>query len=124
MKTIKMLLVISVAMVIAACNTNKNPGLSGVYANQSQSEYSIALDTLVITAVSLTEKTYTVQRKTTFQKIRNGLKLPAERKQEKWQATWLTDRQVLSEGDYGRQISLLRDKPGVQLKNAEYLKVN
>jgi hypothetical protein len=124
MKTLKMLTFISCAMVIIACNSSKNPELSGVYTNQAQSEYSVASDTLIITAVSLANKTYSVERRTGYQKIRNGQKLPEQHKQEKWQATWNADQQVLSEAAYGRQISLLRDKPGVQLKNAVYLKIN
>jgi hypothetical protein len=123
MKTLKILTFISCALIIIACNSSKNPELSGVYTNQAQSEYSIASDTLTITAVSLADKSYSVERRTGYQKIRNGQKLPAENKQEKWQATWNPDKQVLAETEYGRQISVLRDKPGVQLKTTVYLKI-
>lgn len=123
MKTLKILTFISCALIIIACNSSKNPELSGVYTNQAQSEYSIASDTLIITAVSLADKTYQIENRTGYQKIRNGQKLPAEYKQEKWQATWNPDKQVLAETEYGRQISVLRDKPGVQLKNTVYLKI-
>lgn len=124
MKTLKFLTFISCAMIIIACNSGKNPELSGVYVNQAQSEFSIASDTLIITAVNLADKTYQIEDRTGYQKIRNGKKLPAEYKQEKWQATWNPDKQVLAETEYGRQISVLRDKPGVQLKNTVYLKIN
>jgi hypothetical protein len=123
MKTLKILILISCPLFINACNSSKNPDLSGIYANQAQSEYSIASDTLIITAVSLADKTYQIENRTGYQKIRNGQKLPAEHKQEKWQATWDADKQVLAETEYGRQISVLRDKPGVQLKNTVYLKI-
>ena len=124
MKTLKFLTFISCAMIIIACNSSKNPELSGVYINKAQSEYSIASDTLIVTVISLTDKSYSVERRTGYQKIRNGQKLPAEHKQEKWQATWNPDKQVLAETEFGRQISVLRDKPGVQLKNTVYLKIN
>jgi len=123
MKTLKILTFIGCAMFIIACSSSRNPELSGIYTNQAQSEYSTASDTLIITVVSLTDKSYSVERRTGYQKIRNGQKLPAEHKQEKWQATWDPDKQVLAETEYGRQISVLRDKPGIQLKNTVYLKI-
>jgi hypothetical protein len=123
MKTLKILTFFSGVMLIIACNSSENPELSGIYTNQAQSEYSIASDTLIITAVSLADKTYQIENRTGYQRIRNGQKLPAEYKEEKWQATWNPDKQVLAETEYGRQISVLRDKPGVQLKNTVYLKI-
>jgi hypothetical protein len=123
MKTLKILTFFSCAMLIIACDSSKNPELSGIYTNQAQSEYSIASDTLIITTVNLADKTYQIENRTGYQKIRNGQKLRAEYKQEKWQATWNPDKQVLAETEYGRQISVLRDKPGVQLKNTVYLKI-
>jgi len=124
MKKLNFLILISWVLFIIACNSGKNPELSGVYTNQAQSEYSIASDTLIVTVISLTDKSYSVERRTGYQKIRNGQKLPAEHKKEKWQATWNPDKQVLAETEFGRQISVLRDKPGVQLKNTVYLKLN
>jgi hypothetical protein len=122
MKTLKSILGICMAAALLACHS-KNPGLSGIYVNQAKSEYSVASDTLIITAVSLTEKTYSVERHVSFQKIRNGQKEPVEFKQEKWNATWNSDQQVLAETEYGRQIRLSPDKPGVLLKNTLYQQI-
>ena len=122
MKTLKLIVLVSCAAAFAAC-TSKNPELSGVYVNQSQSEYSVASDTLIITVVSLTDKTYSVERRDGFQKIRNGAKLPIQFKQETWHATWDTNQQVLAETEYGRQIRLSPDKQGIMLKNTLFRKI-
>ncbi|MCR8561939.1 hypothetical protein KXD93_30065 [Mucilaginibacter sp. BJC16-A38] len=123
MKTIKLLILICCAAIDTACNNSKNPALSGVYINQSQSEYSMAYDTLIIDAVNLTAKTYSIESRTGFQKIRNGQKLPMQFKKETWQAVWNSEQQMLSEGEYGRQIRLSPDTPGVLIKKTLFRKI-
>lgn len=123
MKTNQLLFLICGAGLLAGCGKSKNPALSGVYVNQSQSEYSIAFDTLVIDAVNLTDKTYSVTSRAGFQKIRNGLKQPMQYKAETWQAVWSSDQQILSEGEYGRQIRLSPDTPGVFMKKTLFRKI-
>jgi hypothetical protein len=123
MKTIHSVMLICLAACIAACGNSKNPSLSGVYVNHAQSEYSVASDTLIIDAVNLTNKTYSVERHAGFQKIRNGQKQPEQFKKESWQAIWDSGNQVLSEGEYGRQIRLSSDTPGVLLKTTLFKKI-
>lgn len=113
-----------IALLIAGCGRSKNPELSGVYVNHAESEYSVATDTLIITAVNLSTKTYSVERRDAFQRIRNGQKMPVEFRKETWQAVWNTDQQVLSETDLGRQIHLSEDPKGILLRNSLFLKVN
>jgi hypothetical protein len=123
MKTVKSVILLCCAALIAACSNSKNPALSGVYVNQSQSQYSVAWDTLIIDAVSLADKTYQVESRTTFQKIRNGQKLPSQFKKESWQAVWNSEQQVLSENEFGRQIRVSPDTPGVLIKTTLYRKI-
>jgi len=123
MKTIQTLMLICCLAVFTACSNTRNPSLSGVYVSQGQSEFSVATDTLIIDAVSLAAKTYSVQSHVSFQRIRNGQKLPPEYKKETWQAVWNADQQVLSEGEYGRQIHVSADTPGVRLKNTLFRKI-
>lgn len=124
MKTLKTIILLFAVALIAACNgSTKNSDISGVYVNQAQSEYSVAWDTLIINPVSKTTKTYTVERRDGFQRIRNGVKQPMEYKQEKWDATWNTDKQVLAETELGRQIRISPDTPGVMLKNTLFRKI-
>lgn len=123
MKTIHSIILICFAAFIAACGNSKNPALSGVYVNKSQSEYSVATDTLIIEPVSLENKLYSIERRAGYQKIRNSQKQPEQYKKETWQAIWNSNQQVLSEEEYGRQIRLSTDTPGVRLKNALFKKI-
>ncbi|MCQ6958316.1 hypothetical protein [Mucilaginibacter aquariorum] len=123
MKTLKFLIIAGFALLIAGCGGSKNPELTGVYVNNAESEYSVATDTLIITAVNLATKTYSIERRDAFQRKRNGQKLPAEFRKETWQAVWNTDQQVLAETELGRQIYLSDDPKGVKLKNSVFLKI-
>lgn len=123
MKTIKLVILICCAAIVTACNNSKNPALSGIYVNQSQSEYSIAYDTLIIDALNLAAKTYNIESRTGFQKIRNGQKLSMQFKTETWQAVWNSAQQMLSEGEYGRQIHLSPDTPGIYIKKTLFRKI-
>ncbi|MCR8562005.1 hypothetical protein KXD93_30400 [Mucilaginibacter sp. BJC16-A38] len=123
MKTIKLIILICCAVIVTACNNSKNPALSGVYVNQSQGEYGMDWDTLVINSVSLANKIYSVEHRVGFQKIRRGERQPKEFKIETWQAFWNSDQQVLAETEYGRQIRVSPDTPGVFLKNTLFRKI-
>ena len=124
MKTLKFLIIAGFALLIAGCGSNKNPELTGVYVNESKNEFSIAKDTLIIKATSLTDKAYSIENRTTFQKIRNGQIQAAESKIVRWNAFWQTEQQVLSEGELGRQIRLSPDKKGIVIKNTLYKKID
>lgn len=124
MKTLKTIILLSSVVILAACNESiKNPELTGVYVNKTIGEYSEVSDTIIITAVSLADKTYQIENRSGFQKIRNGVKQQMEYKQDKWNATWNTDKQVLAETDLGRQILISKDKPGILMKSTLFLKI-
>ena len=104
------------------CNGNHSEAdISGVYVNKSQSEYSVAYDTLIISNKATTN--YEVERKTGFQKIRNGSILSKEFKSEKWPAQFDKEKMLLSETELGRQISVDRDGKAISLKSTSYSKI-
>lgn len=111
-----------ICLLFIRCRNNQShKNLSGVYVNKSQSEYSIAFDTLIISRKS--EYQYQVERKTGFQKIRKGTTLSKQFKSTKWTAQWNQDKMILSETDLGRQIGLDQNSNSVNLKNTKYLKI-
>ena len=119
------ILIALMALCIIGCNNKvSKEDLSGTYVNQSKSEYSTASDTLVISMIDESANSYQIERKTGFQKIRNQITQPKQYKDEKWQATWNPDKQILSETDLGRQISFGKDKHSLYLKSTRYQKVN
>ena len=77
----KALILVSVvrALFCCRCKTNSTANnVSGTYVLQTKGEYAIDYDTLVISSDHSSRNTYTVQNKSGFQKIRNGITLPKE----------------------------------------------
>lgn len=123
MKALSFIIILAIAAFIGCTSNSQSKSLSGTFTNQSKSEYSTASDTLIITPSTQSTNTYQIERKTGFQKIRNGVSQAKEYKTEKWQSTWNEEKQVLSETEYGRQITPSKDGNSVTLKNTEYQKI-
>ena len=104
MKTLKILIITICALSIIACNSSKSPDITGTYVSTYQNEYSIGNDTLLITAFNTDGGIYQIERRTGYQKIREGKMLPREFKKAKWTATYDIEKQVLNETEYGRKI--------------------
>lgn len=117
-------ILLAIILTACACNSKSNSGsLTGTFINYSKSEYSIAFDTLIISPLNQSGNNYQIERKTGYQKIRNGITQPKEYKMEKWQSTWNEESQKLSETEYGRQITSGKDGQTLTLKNTEYKKI-
>ncbi|TWR25478.1 hypothetical protein FPZ42_12835 [Mucilaginibacter achroorhodeus] len=113
---------LAISFLFAGCgNSETNSDFSGSYVNKAQSEYSIAFDTLILSKKS--ELSYEIERKTGFQKIRNGSIMAKEFKSERWSAQWNKDNMFLSETELGRQITFSEDGKSLSLKGTEYLKI-
>ena len=122
MKALSLIIILAIIAFIGCTSNSQSKSLSGTFTNQSKSEYSTASDTLIITSTQSTNN-YQIERKTGFQKIRNGVTQAKEYKTEKWQSTWNDDKQVLAETEYGRQITPGKDGTSVTLKNTQYKKI-
>jgi hypothetical protein len=94
---------------LAACNVwgdrNKITSITGTYTSQSESEYSKAMDTLIITLYNERADTYLIKRKTGFHKIRNGQIMEKEYKTEELLAVWDGKTSSLQEFKHGRMYS-------------------
>jgi hypothetical protein len=104
MKTLKILIIMICALSIISCNSSKGPDITGTYVSTYQNEYSTGNDTLLITAFNTDGGIYQIERRTGYQKIREGKMLPREFKKVKWTATYDNEKQVLNETEYGRKI--------------------
>jgi hypothetical protein len=109
MKTLKITLLTAIALLAVACKNSKDMAISGIYAMSFKNEYSIATDTIVIEAYSLTAHTYQVERRDGYHRIREGKILPKEFRQEKWMATFDKSKMVLQESAFGRQVFIKGD---------------
>jgi len=109
MKTLKIILLSTIALFAIACKDSKNQLVSGVYVMSFKNEYSIATDTLVIQAYNLNANTYQVERRDAYHRIREGKVLPKEFRQEQWMATFDPAKMLLQEGEFGRIIYIKGD---------------
>jgi hypothetical protein len=123
MRTSVILIFLSITAIIGCKGTSHGDTVSGTFIIQTKSEYSIALDTLIIVPLSQAENSFQIERRTGYQKIRNGIAQPKEYKVEKGQSVWNEGKQVLSETDYGRQITPSKDGQFLFLKNTRYQKI-
>ena len=83
----------------------------------------MAKDTLIIEAYNLNSRTYQVERRSGYHRIRKGQVMPKEYKQEKWMATFNQDKFILQETAYGRQIYFKPDLRSLSF-GATYHKIN
>src|SRR5476649_2595776 len=95
------ILIVLLAILFVRCKSASNSDVSGIYTNESKSEYSIASDTLIITAINKENKSYLIEHHTGFKRIKNKELQTKQFKQEKWEASWNEDSKVLSETDLG-----------------------
>ncbi|WP_374950076.1 hypothetical protein [Mucilaginibacter sp.] len=105
MKKLMLLILIGCSLIFIACHKTEN-SVSGVYVMHFKNEFSIATDTIIITAYNLAASTFQVERRDGYHRIREGKILAKEFKQEHWMATFDKEKQRLSESEFGKQIYL------------------
>jgi hypothetical protein len=97
--------------------------LPGTYINIAEGEFSKAVDTLLIQKEGLDGNTYSITRKVSFQRIREGVLQPKEYQQEKWIGIYDEKDKVLHEIKRGRVLVYVPEKSTLYLGSAEYEKV-
>ena len=122
MKVSTILIALIITFLYSCSPTSKKTDISGTYVTQFKNEYSIASDTLVV-ASEANSQTYNIERRTGFNKIRNGKTLPKEFKVAKWVSSYDIEKQMLQETELGKQISVLAEKQRLKLGDSEYQKV-
>ena len=117
------ILVALIALLFIGCKSSVNSSdIKGTYVNKGESEYSVAFDTLIVSSV-VEDKTFKIEERLGFQRIRDKGLRPKQFKQETWQVTWNPDTRVLSENEFGRQLLLKPYKKTLLIKNTEFFKI-
>jgi hypothetical protein len=109
-------------VVLIGCKQSATKELNGVYVNKSQSEYSVAYDTLIVADI-VNGKSYEIEERIGYQRIKNGNLQKKQFKQEKWQATWDESKSLLAETQYGRQLFFKSANKTLVIKNSEFVKI-
>jgi hypothetical protein len=97
--------------------------LPGMYVSQAENEFCRITDTLIIRKTSLDGITYQVIRKSAFQRIRQGEKLPVEYQAEEWQAGYDATLSVLLPAVKAPEIRYAAEQNKVFKGDWEYEKV-
>ncbi|WP_148042769.1 hypothetical protein [Pedobacter jejuensis] len=111
------------AMILAACNSEKSTRsfITGTYVSQSEGEYSIASDTLVIEASE--SNNYIIHRKTGFKRITEGKQGKLEYETEEWNALYDEGTNALTETKKGKVITFYPEANKLLVGKREYRKL-
>jgi hypothetical protein len=96
--------------------------IQGIYVSCYGNEFSKGKDTLLITALSSEGNNYRIYRSVTYQRIKNGVLLGKERRQEQWSCIYKESDKVLYEVTKGKIISFIPERDLLLVGNTEYLK--
>ena len=93
----QLLFIAGLAILLAACQSNNSTGdfIPGTYVNQSQSEFSVANDTLIITKAANTDYIYLIIRKTGYRRIGEGKLYPIKQQIKRLTGNWDPVKQVM-----------------------------
>ena len=123
MKVSTILIALIITTLYSCSPKSKTTNISGIYVTQFKNEYSITSDTLVV-ASEANSQTYSIERRTGFNKIRDGKTLPKEFKVAKWMSSYDIESKCCKKLNWVRQISVLSEKHGLKslviLKNSTY----
>ena len=123
MKNMIKIFLLPVSLWTACTHSNTVNSIPGIYVNQAKSEYSIANDTLLITADTHNANSYHVTRRTTFWRITNGQQQPAEHKIKSFTGLWDDTKQVLQLTQNGSLFQFQPDQQTLTIGDSQYRKL-
>ena len=127
MKKVYGLLLLSV--VLTACGEDEEVvagtkgTISGTYMRQSESEYSKAMDTLIVTPYDAKAGTFIILRRTGFHRIKDGKLQPKENKLERMITVWDEETHQLQELKEGKLYTFPSTGKELLAGTAKYLKI-
>jgi hypothetical protein len=101
--------------------TTGTKDISGIYVNYGEGEFSRAWDTLIIRHDDT--KSYLIERRTGFNRIRDGVLQPKEFKNENSMGVFDNESEQLREQRFGRIYSVTKSGDGLIIGKAFYKKI-
>ena len=116
------------AALLTACGRNEEiagtkSGISGTYVRQAESEFSKAMDTLVVTPYDANAGTFIILRRTGFHRIKDGKLQPKENRQERMITVWDEDTHQLQELKAGKLYTFPANGTELLAGTAKYWKI-
>jgi hypothetical protein len=116
-----------VALALSGCRSpapQEVPAfLPGIYVSQSENEFCRIVDTFIVRKNSLEGGGYEVTRRSSFQRIRLGTRMPLEYQTEQWYGIYDVQRKALMASDKGKELYYSADQNRVYNGNTSYEKV-
>ena len=118
-----------VALVILSfgCTTSTDPVkgfIPGTYVRHYQDEYTNSYDTLTISAITSSgSEGYTIAKRTTYQKTRDGVTYPKKNEAQEWVADYNKETKTLVVGPSGKQLYFDPSKGELKMGTMPYKKI-
>lgn len=106
--------------IVAACNLAGSDSVVGTYVNHSEGEYSIADDTLAVSA--LDGEQFRVQRRTGFNLVRDGVVGKREFETEQWTLVFDKEMSAYREVKRGKVLHYDSETKALRIGNRVYEK--
>lgn len=117
------LLLLSVVVTACGGGDSTKSTISGTYVRQAASEYSKAMDTLIVTPYDSKAGTFLIMRRTGFHRIKGGKLQPKENKQERMITVWDEETHQLQELKDGKLYSFPASGEELLAGTDKYLKI-
>ncbi len=116
------------SVVLTACGGDEDVAatkskISGTYVRQAESEYSKALDTLIVTPYDAKAGTFIILRRTSFNRIKDGKLQPKENKHERMITVWDEETHQLQELKEGKLYTFSYSGRQLLTGTSKYLKI-
>ena len=122
MKTIYLIFMSIGLGMLAGCSADKTREfIPGTYVNSAGGKYSLADDTLVIVPAESTN--YLIERRTGFNRLRDGFKGKREYEKESWNAIYDEGTKTLQETRLGKLITFYPDSAILKVGKRVYKKL-
>ena len=120
--------VLFLVFLLGSCEANDQLNhtlktISGTYVRQAASDYSKAMDTLIVTPYDPKAGTYIILRKTGFNRIADGKLQPKENKQYRMVTVWDEETHQLQEMKEGKIYTFPTDGSELLAGTARYNKI-
>ena len=126
MKTLAIIILSPLLLLLAACGGQQQQQadfIPGTYVNQARSNFSVANDTLVITAAPGTQNIYLITRKTGYRRIADGNESKATYQVKKLTGEWDPQKQLLQVMQTSVVVTFQPEQNKLLIGSSEYWKL-